>query len=154
PLLALAPVLVGVADPDPKTIDAVFAQYDHTNTPGCALGVFRDGKIIYSRGYGMADLNQGVAITPGTRFYIGATSKQFTAFSVALAAEQGKLSLNDRIRKYLPELPAYADSITVRQLIGHVSGIRDYLGLWAVSGRSFADEIPDEAGLDLIARQK
>src|SRR5262249_39949929 len=96
-LLALssAPIAIGatITDPDPKTIDAVFAQYDHTNTPGCALGVFRDGKIIYARGYGMADLNQGVPITPGTRFYIGSTSKQFTAFSVALAAEQGKLSL-------------------------------------------------------------
>jgi CubicO group peptidase (beta-lactamase class C family) len=94
-LIALAPALIigrfarSDADPDAKAIDAIFAQYDHTNTPGCALGVFRDGRIIYSRGYGMADLNQGVPITPITPFYVASTSKQFTAFSVALAAEQG-----------------------------------------------------------------
>jgi CubicO group peptidase (beta-lactamase class C family) len=157
-LAVAAPLLAGLArtsgDADPKAIDAIFARYDHTNTPGCALGVFRDGRIVYSRGYGMADLNQGIPITPSTVFYIASTSKQFTAFSVALAAEQGKLSLDDPVRKFVPELPAYADSITVRQLVGHVSGVRDYLGLWGISGRSFADEIPDDVALDLIARQK
>jgi CubicO group peptidase (beta-lactamase class C family) len=155
---AALPILAGFArtspDPDPKAIDAIFAQYDHTNTPGCALGVFRNGGVAYSRGYGMADLNHGIPITPSTVFYAASTSKQFTAFSVALAAEQGKLSLDDPIRKFVPELPAYADSITVRQLVGHVSGIRDYLGLWGISGRSFADEIsklPPPPRLDAAA---
>jgi CubicO group peptidase (beta-lactamase class C family) len=142
------------ADPDPKAIDAVFAKYDRTTTPGCALGVYRDGRMVYSRGYGMADLNQGIPIRPNTVFYVASTSKQFAAVSIALAAEQGRLALEDPIRKYLPELPAYADSITVRDLVHHLSGIRDYLGLWAVSGRSAADEIPEEMALDLIARQK
>ncbi len=141
-------------NPDPKAIDAVFAKYDHTITPGCALGVFRGGQMVYSRGYGMADLNQGVPIRPNTAFYIASTSKQFAAFSVALAAEQGRLSLDDPIRKFVPEMPGYADSITIRHLVHHTSGIRDYLGLWGISGRSFADEIPEEAALDLITRQK
>src|SRR5438876_6046097 len=141
------------ADPTSAAIDSVFSRYDHTGTPGCALGVFRDGRMVYQRGYGMADLNQGIAITPRTVFYLASTSKQFTAMSVALLAEQGKVRLDDPVRKYVPELPPYADSITVRNLIHHTSGIRDYLNLWALSGRSFADEIPEEVALDLIARQ-
>lgn len=153
-LLLLVPGRTRAADPDPKSIDKIFAQYDHTNTPGCALGVFRDGRVIYGRGYGMADLNQGVPITPSTVFYIASTSKQFTAMATALLAEQGKISLDDPIRKWVPELPAWADRITVRNLVHHTSGIRDYLGLWGMSGRSVADEIPEEVALDLIRRQK
>lgn len=102
----------------------------------------------------MADLNQGTAITPQTVFYIGSTSKQFTAFAVALLAERGVISLDDPVRKYIPELPAYADRVTIRQLVHHTSGVRDYLNLWGVSGRTFADEIPEELALDLLARQR
>jgi CubicO group peptidase (beta-lactamase class C family) len=158
PLAAFA-FLVGFApgiapEPDPKAIDAVFAKYDRSNVPGCALGVYRAGRMVYTRGYGMADLNQGLAIRPNTVFYAASTSKQFAAFAVALAAEQGRLSLDDPVRKHVPELPSYADSITIRNLVHHTSGIRDYLGLWGISGRSFADEIPEEVALDLISRQK
>ncbi len=166
-LLALAPVAAlpfvhagtmvtgrHLADPSHVAIDSIFAQYDHTNTPGCALGVYRDDRIVYARGYGMADLNQHVPIDPSTVFYIASTSKQFTAMSVALLAEDGKLSLDDPIRKWIPELPAYADRITIHNLLHHTSGVRDYLGLWAISGRSFADEVPQEVALDLIARQR
>ena len=159
-LSAIGLILVGGApgrsatDPDPKAVDAIFAKYDHTNTPGCAVGVFRNGQTIYGRGYGMADLNQGVPITTSTVFYIASTSKQFTAMSTALLAEQGKISLDDLVRKWVPELPAFADKVTIRNLVHHTSGIRDYLGLWGTSGRSFADEIPEEVGLNLIVRQK
>ncbi len=142
------------ADPEPKAIDAVFAKYDHTDTPGCAVGVFRDGQTVFGRGYGMADLNQGVPITTNTVFYIASTSKQFTAMSTALLAEQGTISLDDPVRKWIPELSSVADRVTVRHLVHHTSGIRDYLGLWGLSGRGFADEIPAEVGLDLIVRQK
>ncbi|MEP7384721.1 MAG: serine hydrolase domain-containing protein [Gemmatimonadota bacterium] len=141
-------------DPSHAAIDSIFARYDHTSTPGCALGVFRDDRIVYARGYGMADLNQRVPIGANTVFYIASTSKQFTAMSVALLAEDGKLSLDDPIRKWIPELPAYADRITVRHLLHHTSGLRDYLGLWAISGRSVADEVPQEVALDLITRQR
>lgn len=146
--------LAFAADPSHASIDSIFAQYDHTNTPGCALGVYRNDRIIYSRGYGMADLNQRVPIDPSTVFYIASTSKQFTAMSIALLAEDGKLSLDDPIRKWIPELPAYADRITVQNLVHHTSGIRDYLGLWAISGRGVADEVPQEVALDLITRQR
>ncbi|MGE0555187.1 MAG: serine hydrolase domain-containing protein [Gemmatimonadales bacterium] len=142
-----------LAKPSLARVDSIFARYDKTSVPGCALGVFRAGEISYARGYGMADLNQGLAIDRQTVFYIASTSKQFTAMAVALAAEEGLLGLDDSIRKWVPELPAYADPITVRHLVHHTSGIRDYLGLWGMSGRSFANEIPLEQGLDLIARQ-
>ncbi|MEZ4586375.1 MAG: serine hydrolase domain-containing protein [Gemmatimonadales bacterium] len=142
-----------LAKPSRARVDSIFARYDKTSVPGCALGVFRAGEISYARGYGMADLNQDLAIDPQTVFYIASTSKQFTAMAVALAAEEGLLGLDDSIRKWVPELPAYADAITVRHLVHHTSGIRDYLGLWGMSGRSFANEIPLEQGLDLIARQ-
>ena len=153
-LLLILPLRSRAADPETQAVDRIFAQYDHTNTPGCAVGVFRDGKIVYSRGYGMADLNQGTPISPATVFYIASTSKQFTAMSTALLAEQGKISLDDPVRKWVPELPAYADRITIRNLVHHTSGIRDYLGLWGLSGRSFADEIPEAVALDLISRQR
>ncbi len=141
-------------DPDPKAIDAIFASYDYTNTPGCAVGVFRNGQTIFGRGYGMADLNQGVPITTNTVFYIASTSKQFMAMSTALLAEQGTISLDDPVRKWIPELTPVADRVTVRHLVHHTSGIRDYLGLWGLSGRGFADEIPAEVALDLIVRQQ
>lgn len=141
-------------DPSPARIDSIFARYDHTNTPGCALGVYRDDRVVYGRGYGMADLNQGIPIGTNTVFYIASTSKQFTAASIALLLESGGLSLSDPVRKWVPELPAYTQPITVAHLVHHTSGIRDYLGLWAMSGRSIADEIPQEMALEMIARQR
>lgn len=151
--LAVAPVARS-ADPTPAAIDAVFAQYDRTNVPGCALGVYRHERIAYARGYGMADLNHRIPITPQTVFYIASTSKQFAAMSIALLAEEGTISLDDKVRKWIPELPAYADGVTLRHLVHHTSGFRDYLGLWALSGRGVADEIPQEVALDLIVRQQ
>lgn len=150
----LSPQSARAADPSPAAIDSIFARYDRTTTPGCALGVFRDDRIVFARGYGMADLNQGVPIGPGTVFYIASTSKQFAAMSIALLAEEGKVGLTDPVRKWIPELPAYADRVTIANLVHHTSGIRDYLGLWALSGRGIADEIPQEVALDLIARQR
>jgi CubicO group peptidase (beta-lactamase class C family) len=102
----------------------------------------------------MADLNQAIAINPRTVFYIASTSKQFTAMSIALLAEQGRISLDDPVRKYVPELPDYASGVRIHHLVHHTSGIRDYLGLWGLSGRSFADEVPEAVALDLIARQR
>ncbi|MCC7324042.1 MAG: beta-lactamase family protein, partial [Gemmatimonadaceae bacterium] len=94
------------AGPSPASIDSIFARYDHTNTPGCAVGVYRDDRIVFGRGYGMADLNQGVPIGTSTVFYIASTSKQFAAASIALLAEDGTISLTDPVRKWIPELPA------------------------------------------------
>jgi CubicO group peptidase (beta-lactamase class C family) len=140
------------AEPERAEIDAVFSEYDSTRTPGCSMAVYRDGKIAYSRGYGMANLEYGIANGPQTVFRIGSTSKQFTAMAIALLAEQGKLSLDDDIRKFFPEMPDYGSSVTVRHLVHHTSGLRDYLGLasFADWGRHYS---VDEA-LKLITRQK
>jgi len=142
------------SDAKAEAIDAVFSAWDSTGSPGCALGVFEDGEIAYARGYGMANLEQLVPITPETVFYIGSTSKQFTAFAIQLLAERGTLSLDDDIRTFIPEMPDYGTPITVGHLLHHTSGIRDYLGLWALAGRSFADSIPEQEAIDLIARQR
>lgn len=118
-----------------RQVDAVFAEWNKPTSPGCALGVFRDGKIVYERGYGMADLENDVAITPSSMFYVGSLSSQFTAMAAALAMSKGNLSADDSIRNYLPELPAYADAITVRHIVHHTSGLRDYNTLLPIAGR-------------------
>ena len=144
--------LPGKAAPD--AIDELFGRWDSPGQPGCAVSVIRDGKRILFRAYGMANLEHNVPITEDTAFYIASTSKQFTAISVLLAARLGRLSLDDDIRKYLPEMPDYGAPVTVRQLIHHTGGVRDYLRLWWLSGRSFLDYMTEEQVLDLIARQE
>jgi CubicO group peptidase (beta-lactamase class C family) len=135
-------------------VDRLFAAWDRRDSPGCAVAIYRDGRILYERGYGMADLEHDVPITPATVFYAGSVSKQFTAFAAALAIQQGHLGLDDSIRKYVPELPAYADAITVRHLIHHTSGLRDFYTLLSIAGRR-QDALYDNASiLRLAARQK
>ena len=141
------------ADLDRK-VDQVFAAYDKPDTPGCALGIVRDGKFIYKKGYGTASLELGVPLTSQSVFYMGSVSKQFTAASVVLAAEQGYLSLDDDIRKYVPELPSYEKTVTLRQMLHHTSGFRDILGLLLLAGRNFEDIHPTSELLDLLSRQK
>ncbi len=135
-------------------IDSVFTRFAHPGSPGCALGVYRDGRIVYAQGYGSAHLELGVPITPATVFDIGSTSKQFTAMSILLLAKDGRLSLDDDVRRFLPELPAYGRPITIRHLLHHTSGLRDYLTLMALAGESFDNVSTDEDALDLIARQR
>jgi CubicO group peptidase (beta-lactamase class C family) len=137
PRPAAAQQVVAARDTRAIRADSVFRAFDRTGSPGCAVGVFRRGAIQYARGYGMANLELGVAITPRTVFDVGSVSKQFTAMSVLLLAKDGKLSIDDPVRKYVPELPAYADRITIRQLLSHTSGIRDHFGLLEAAGRDF-----------------
>lgn len=135
-------------------VDQVFAKWDQENMPGAALAVIRNGRIIYQKGYGMADLEHRVPIGPETVFYIGSVSKQFVAMCMLLLAEEGKLDLDADIRTYLPDFPDYGYTITSRNLIHHTSGIRDNLTLWELIGRSHLDEIPESEIYELIKRQK
>ena len=137
-----------------RQVDEVFAEWDSTTSPGCALSVIHDGEVIYSRGYGMANLEHGLAITPSSVFRIGSTSKQFAAAAIALLAEQGKLSLDDDVRKHVPELPAYDPPVTVRHLVHHTSGLRDYLVLMRLAGKRNADFYTNEEVLEILSRQK
>jgi CubicO group peptidase (beta-lactamase class C family) len=135
-------------------IDSLFSPWNRTDSPGCALAVVHKGELIYKKGYGMADLEHGAPIDPQTVFYAGSVSKQFVAFCILLLEEEGKLNLEDDIRKHVQELPDYGRHISIRHLVHHTSGLRDYLHLWELSGRSYLDHIPKEAALDLICRQE
>ena len=134
--------------------DRVFAHLDRPGSPGCALAVYRDGRVAYARGYGLANLELGVPITPRTVFDIGSTSKQFTAMSVLLLAQDGKLSLDDPVRKHVPELPAYGRPVTIRHLLHHTSGLRDYIELLLLTGAQAEDFTTAADALDIIARQR
>lgn len=138
-----------------KQVDKVFAKWDRTDSPGCALGVYRGGQLVYKHGYGMEDLNEDVHITPGTVFHVASMSKQFTAASIVLLAQQGKLSLDDDVRKYIPELPDFGQKITIRNLVHHTSGLRDQWALLQLAGWRYSkDLITDEDVMSLMTRQK
>jgi CubicO group peptidase (beta-lactamase class C family) len=135
-------------------VDEVFEDLTASGSPGCALGVYRNGQMIYAKGYGLANVEEGVPITPKSVFDIGSTSKQFTAASILLLEKQGKLSVNDDVRKYLPELPDYGNKITILNLLNHTSGLRDYLTLMELAGIPTDSVTTDEDALALIARQR
>ena len=141
-------------EPLERSVDQIFAAHDKPGSPGCALGVVRDGNLVYKKGYGAASLELGVPLTPESVFYMGSVSKQFTAASLVLAAEQGLLSLDDDIRKYVPEIPSYGKPITLRQMLHHTSGFRDILSLLFLAGRNSEDIHPTSELLDLLSRQK
>ncbi len=152
---AFVPTLSRSADADRRTaVDAVFAAYQRTDSAGCSVGVFRQGEIEYARGYGMANLELGVANAPSTVFDIGSTSKQFSAFAILLLEQEGQLSIDDDVRKYVPELPSYGPTITIKNLLQHTSGLRDYLGLFQLAGIHWKDVTTSQDALDAIVRQK
>ena len=136
-------------------VDKLFAPWNKSDSPGCALGIVQDGQLIYKRGYGMANLDYNIPLSPKSVFAMASISKQFTAMSILLLASQGKLSLDDDIQKYLPELPRYQSSITIRHLIHHTSGIRNYGELAELAGmRGENVHLTSDDFLGLIARQK
>ncbi len=135
-------------------VDQLFQAFDRPGSPGCALGVVRDGAFVYERGYGSENLDYGRPLTSESAFYTASVSKQFTAAVIALLADQGRLGLDDDVRRYVPELPADGPTITIRQMIQHTSGLRDYLGLMNLAGMRVEDVHSDEAVFDLIVRQR
>ncbi|HEX8720109.1 MAG TPA: serine hydrolase domain-containing protein [Pyrinomonadaceae bacterium] len=141
-------------DESAKKVDAFLSQWDKNDMPGGAVGVVKDGRLVYKRGFGMANLDYDVPNTPSTRFNLASVSKPFTAFSIALLAQQGKLSLDDDIRKYVPEMPKYDETITIRHLIHHTSGIREYEALVLFGGLGTDNAYNDKAILNMLARQK
>jgi CubicO group peptidase (beta-lactamase class C family) len=155
--VCLAPILLAaqaaVAVPE-ASVDAVFARWTN-ETPGCAVGVSRDGKPVLQKAYGMADLEHDIPNEPETIFEAGSVSKQFTAAAILLLAKDGKLSLDDPARKYVPELPDYGRPLTIRHMLQHTSGLRDWGELASIAGwpRGSRAHTHDHA-LDIIRRQK
>jgi CubicO group peptidase (beta-lactamase class C family) len=137
-----------------RKTDAIFAPYEQPSSPGCALGVIQNGSFLYKRGYGLGSVELQTALTPKSVFYMGSISKQFTAASAVLAAEEGYLSLDDDLRKWIPEIPFYGHTITLRQMLHHTSGFRDEIGLMSLAGQHIEDIHSKAEVLDLIARQK
>jgi CubicO group peptidase (beta-lactamase class C family) len=137
-----------------RWVDSIMVPYTTDASPGCVVGVTRDGTLAFERAYGLADITHKIPLTPTTRFYVASLSKQFTAMSVVLLVQDGKLSLDDTVRKWIPELPSFGKAITVRQLLNHTSGLRDYMTLLAVSGWPSDGELSEQQFLDLIHRQR
>lgn len=133
-------------------VDAVFADYK--DAPGCTVGAEQGGKTLFTRGYGLADVAEKRALTPTSSVYMASVSKQVTALAVLLLVEDGKLGLDDRVRTIIPELPAYADAITVRQLLTHNAGLRDFFTLGALSGIGAEHSYSEKDMLDLVGRQQ
>jgi CubicO group peptidase (beta-lactamase class C family) len=132
-------------------VDSVFSAFDRPGSPGCAVGVFRAGAIAYARGYGMASLEHRIPITTRSVFETASASKMFTAAAVALLAQDGMLTLDDDIHRYVPELPTYGRPIRIRHLLYHTSGLREVFTLWRFAKGPIST---NEQGLRLLARQQ
>jgi len=135
-------------------VDELFTAWSSKDSPGASVAVVKDGAIIYKNGYGMANLEYDIPNDPTTVFHIASISKQFTVFSILLLESQGKLSLDDDIRKYIPEVPNFGPTITLRHLATHTSGMRDQWNLLALAGWRLDDVITTEHVLKLISKQK
>jgi CubicO group peptidase (beta-lactamase class C family) len=153
---AMGSVSLAADSGDEKTrrVDALFEHWDRRDSPGCSLGIIQDGRLSYERGYGMANLEHNIPIRPTTVLRIASTSKQFTAMSLLLLEQDGALSLDDDIRKYLPAIPDYGQPISIRHLMQHSSGIRDYEGIMYLRGVADEDLYIEQEVMDLLARQK
>ncbi len=119
----------------PAAIDKIFERWDRPNSAGCAVGVSQRGQVVYTRGYGMANLEYGVRIRPDTIFESGSVAKQFTAAAITLLALDGKLSIDDPVRKYIPELPDFGTPILIRHFLNHTSGLRSQWPMLSIAGR-------------------
>jgi CubicO group peptidase (beta-lactamase class C family) len=150
-----APLIAAAAEAEFATrVDRLFAAWDHADTPGAVLAVLRDGKPVLSRGYGMANLEYGVPNTTATVFHVASLSKQFTACAIHLLALDGKLSLDDEVRKYVPELQLHGPPITIRHMLHHTSGLRDQWSLLTLAGLRLDDVITEADILGLLGQQR
>jgi CubicO group peptidase (beta-lactamase class C family) len=152
--LAMLGLAVRLPARQAAAVDAIFARWT-TATPGCSVGASVTGRVVVNKAYGMADLEHDVPNTPDTIFEAGSVSKQFTAAGVLLLAREGKLSLDDPVRKYVPELPDYGSPLLIRHMLMHMSGLRDWGGIEAIAGWPRSTRVYTHAHvLDIVSRQK
>ena len=157
PLIALfaSPLAAQLPANAAQRIDSIFATYATTTSPGCIVGVGQSGKQVYAKAYGMANLEYSVPLTSESISESGSVAKQFTAAALALLQLEGKLSIDDDIRKYLPEVPDFGQRITIRNLLNHTSGLRDQWAMWGLADRGPGSEVHTIAKvLDLVHRQR
>ncbi|MGA2531438.1 MAG: serine hydrolase domain-containing protein [Candidatus Aminicenantales bacterium] len=157
-MTALSQAAAGIPPgPEPSLeskVDALFSKWNTLDSPGAAVAIVKDGLVIYRKGFGCAQLEYGVPITPSTVFHVASVSKQFTAMAITMLEEQGKLSADDDIRKYLTELADFGKTITIRHLLNHTSGLRDQWDLLVLSGWRMDDVITQAHIMDRLRRQK
>ena len=140
--------------PQQPSIDSIFSNWDTPDSPGGTVGIIKEGNLIFAKGYGSANLDYNIPNESQTVFRIGSTSKQFTAACVVLLSQRGKLSLDDKLIKFFPDFPAYANDITIQHLLNHTSGVRDYLGLARLAGLESDDFYTDETVEKWLANQE
>ncbi|HTE23080.1 serine hydrolase domain-containing protein, partial [Flavitalea sp.] len=137
-----------------KEIDGLFDKWNHSETPGATVAIVKDGRMVFSKGYGQANLEYNSANKPSTSFHIASLSKQFTAYCILLLEKEGKISLEDEIGKYLPEMQPAVRSVKIKQLLNHTSGIREWIYLMGLSGWGLNDLFTQEEILKLLSQQK
>src|SRR5574341_1599181 len=137
-----SPVVAQMPANGAARIDSIFASYATTSSPGCIVGVGQNGQQVYAKAYGMANLEYHVPLTPESISESGSVAKQFTAAALALLQLEGKLSLDDDVRKYVPEVPDFGGQrITIRNLLNHTSGLRDQWAMWGLADRGPGSEV-------------
>ncbi len=137
-----------------EQVDQVFLPWDNAHTPGAAVAIIKNGNVVYQNTFGSANLEYGLPITKTSVFMTGSVAKQFTAFSIMLLEQEGKLSLDDDIRKYIPEVPDFGHTITLKNLANHTSGLREQAVLAALMGWQESDVVTTEQMLHVISKQK
>jgi CubicO group peptidase (beta-lactamase class C family) len=147
------PITPAPADRRTEYADALFSTFT-SERPGLAVLVTQDGKPVYERYFGMADLEHSVRVTELSRFHVASVSKQFTAYAAALLAAEGKLDLDADIRSYLPDMPDFGKPVTTRMLLNHTSGIRDQWALFILAGYDFQDFLKQSAALSFARNQR
>lgn len=135
-------------------VDALFAPFNKTDAPGCVVVVVKNGEVVYKKGFGMANLDYEIPITSTSVFDIASVSKQFAGMAIAMLVEEGKIALTDDIRKYIPSLPDFGKKVTVRHLVDHTSGIRDWAAMMGYAGRDFEDVSTYEEILRMAEHQR
>ncbi len=137
-----------------RQVDSLFADRKVAHCPGAAIAILKHGKIVYKKGYGYANLEYNIPNTPSTVFHIASLSKQFTALSILLLAKDGKLSINDNINKYIPEMPVFEKPITILNLLNHTSGLREWIYLLGIQGYRLNDMFTQEQIVEVLSNQK
>ena len=152
--VALSLVAIVSADEKESAVDRVFADVDRPDSPGAAVAIVRGAELVYQRGYGMANLEHGIPVTPQTVFDIASISKQFGAMTAILVERDGLIDFDDDVRAHVPELYDFGETITIRHLLHHTSGIRDWPQLMAVAGADMGDVISFEKIKRMLFRQR
>ena len=137
-----------------EQINKLFSRWNKPNSPGMSIGVVRNGEMIYSKGYGLSNLEHTIANTPNTAFNIASNGKQFTAAAIILLSKKGKLKLNQSLKDIFPEFPNYFKNITIKHLLHHTSGLRDFSQITYLSGLRSHDYYNDDDILKWIKNQK